>query len=122
MQGLIPEGLDRKGVKLDTKQDYWHPPPQVFLKFNIDGVSKDNPGIASFGGVLRDENYSLLFIFHYHLGRATNNMEELMALEQCLEFLKQDNLHNVIVEADSKLIINSVERICWGTEPKKVSK
>jgi len=88
MQGLIPQGLDRKVLKMDTKQNYWHPPPQGFLKYNIDGASKDNPGIAGCGGVLRDENGSLLFIFHYHLGRATNNVAKLMALEQCLEFLK----------------------------------
>jgi len=35
-------------------------------------------------------------------------MPELMALEQYLEFLKQDNLQNVTVEADFELIINSV--------------
>jgi len=58
------------------------------LKYNIDGASKDNPGIAGCGGVLRDENNSLLFIFHCHLGRATNNMPKLMALEKYLEFPK----------------------------------
>ena len=26
MQGLIPQGLDRKVMTQDTKQDYWHPP------------------------------------------------------------------------------------------------
>lgn len=122
MQGLIPQGLDRMLLKMDTKQDYWHPPPQGFLKQNIDGASKDNPGIVGCGGVLRDENGCLLFIFHCHLGRSTNNMVELMALEQCLEFLKQDNLHNIIVEADLELIINSVKRISYGTEPERVSK
>ena len=75
-------------MKLDIKQDYWHPPPQGFLKYNIDGASKGNLGIAGFGGVLRDENDCILFIFHFHLGRATNNMAELMALEKSLEFLK----------------------------------
>lgn len=122
MQGLIPQGLDRKVLKRDSKQDYWYPPPQGFLKYNIDGAPKDNPGIAGYGGVLRDENGGLLFIFHCHLGRATNNMEELMALEQYLEFLKQDNLQNVIFKADSELNINSVKRNSYGTEKKKVSK
>jgi len=88
MQGLIPQGLDRKVLKLDIKYDYWHAPPKGFFKYNIDGASKDNSSIVGFGGVLRDENNCLLFIFHCHLGRATNNMAELMALEKCLEFLK----------------------------------
>ena len=49
-------------------------------------------------------------------------MEELMALEQCLDFLEQDNCQNVIIEADSELIINLVKRISCGTGPEKVSK
>lgn len=48
-------------------------------------------------------------------------MAELMALEQCLDFLKQDNLQNIIIEVDSELIISSFKRICCGTEPEKVS-
>eukprot|EP00253_Pinus_taeda_P030811 PITA_30811 len=84
--------MDRNVKKLDNKPDYWHPPPQGFLKCNIDGASRGNPGIAGFGEVLRDENGYILFIFHCHFGIATNNMAELMALEQCLEILKQDNL------------------------------
>lgn len=48
-------------------------------------------------------------------------MAELMALEQCLDFLKQDNLQNIIIESDSKLIINLIKRICCGIKPEKVS-
>ena len=81
------------------------------MKYNIDGASEGNPGTASYGRVLRDENESILFIFYFHLGRATNNMVELMAMEQRLDFLEQDNLQNVIVEADSELIIKSIKRI-----------
>jgi len=32
------------------------------MKYNIDGASKGNPGIASYGGVLRDEKG---FIHHF---------------------------------------------------------
>lgn len=106
-------------MNLPNKPDYWHPPPQVFLKFNIDGASKGNPGLAGFG-VLRDDIGCILFILHCHLGRATNNMAEVMVLEQCLDFLKQENLHNIIIEANSEPIINSVKRICCGIEPEKV--
>jgi len=53
MLELIPQGFDRKVMKMNTKQDYWHCPPQGFFKFNIDGSSKGNPGVASFGGVKR---------------------------------------------------------------------
>lgn len=87
MKGIIPQGLSRKDIATDIGKEFWHPPSKGYLKYNIDGASKGNPGIAGFGGVLRDEEGKIIFIFHYHLGRATNNMVELMALEQCMEFL-----------------------------------
>lgn len=122
LQGFMLHSLDNKVSRMESKLDYQHPPPQGFLKFRIDGASKDNPGNAGCGGVLRDDNGSLLYIFHCHLGRATNNMLELLALEQCLKILKRNNIQNVIIEVDSELIIKSVKRISYGTEPKKVSK
>lgn len=73
---------------MDTEQDFWHPPAKGFLKYNIDGASKGNPSTACYGGVLKGVNGCIVFIFHCHLGRATRNMAELMAMEKCLEFLK----------------------------------
>lgn len=72
---------------MDIELDFWHPPTKGFLKYNIDGASKGNLGTAGHGGVLRDENGSIIFIFYCNLGRDTNNMVELMAMEQCLDFL-----------------------------------
>jgi len=92
------------------------------LKFNIDGASKGSPKVAGYGGVITDEQGYIKIIFHSHLEKATNNMVELMALEQSLEILIESNLHNTIIEDDSKLIINSVKKICNGTTPERVSK
>ena len=50
LQGLIPQGLDRKVLIRDSKLDFWHPPPKGFLKYNFDGASKGNTGKASHGG------------------------------------------------------------------------
>jgi len=38
-------------------------------------------------------------------------MAELIALEKCLEFLVDSNLHNIIIEADSELIIKVVKKM-----------
>ena len=102
--------------------DIWKPPPHGFLKVNIDGASKGNPGLAGFGGVTRDEQGRIKEIFYSHLGKATNNMAELMALEQCLEILVDLNSQNVIIEADSELIIKAAKKMCNGTTSEKVSK
>lgn len=49
---------------------------------------------------MRDEEGNIKVIFHSHLGKATDNMAELMAMEQCLEILIEHDTHNVIIEAD----------------------
>ena len=49
-------------------------------------------------------------------------MAELMALEQCLEFLKQDNCHKLMIEADSELVINAAKKLSHGTGSEKVTK
>jgi len=41
--------------QINGGKDFWQPPPHGFLKVNINGASKGNPGMASFGGVTRDE-------------------------------------------------------------------
>jgi len=92
------------------------------MKCNIDRASKGNPGIAGYGGLIRDEKGFIQIIFHSHLGRATNNMAELMAMEHCLEILRVSNLHNTLFEGDSKLIINSIKRNGNGSAPEKVSR
>jgi len=88
LKDLTPHGLERKLSSSVIEKDFWHPPPKGFLKFNIDGDSKGNLGTAGYGGVLRDEQGNVLCISHSHLGKATNNMVELMAMEQCLDLLK----------------------------------
>jgi len=108
--------------QINASKDFWQPPPHGFLKFNIDGASKGNPGMASFGGVNRDEQGCTKDIFHSHLGTATNNMAELMALEKCLEIMIKSNLHNAIIEADFELIINATKKISNGKALGKVSK
>jgi len=88
MQRLSPQGIGKKIDMRELVKDFWNPPLEGFLKYNIDGASKGNPGMEVVGGVLRDENRSIISLFYGHLGKATNNMVELMALEQGPKFLK----------------------------------
>ena len=41
MKGLIPQGLDRKVIKMENEKDLWHPPLKGFLKYDIDGLQKE---------------------------------------------------------------------------------
>jgi len=60
---------------MEMVNEFWNPPPKGFLKYNIDGTSKGNPGMTGFGGVLQDDTGNILFLFHCHVGQANNNME-----------------------------------------------
>lgn len=102
LHSLVPQGTNKDVSKITASKDIWQPPPHGFLKINIEGASKGNPGMAGFGGVIRGEQGRIKDIFHNHLGTTTNNMAELMALEQCLEILVESNLHN----ASLKLTLN----------------
>jgi len=98
----------------------WQPPSHGFLKFNIDRASKGNPGEAGYRGVLRDNEGNKLIIFHISLRDETNNILDLMVMESCLEVLFKHNIHNVIIEVDLELVINSVKRINVGATPEKI--
>jgi len=105
LQSINPQGLTKGVSQISANINIWQPPLHGFLKVNIDKASKGNPGLAGFGGVIRDEKGQINKIFHGHLGKATNNMAELMAQEQGLKILLASNVHNVIIEVDSELII-----------------
>lgn len=49
-------------------------------------------------------------------------MAELIAMEQFLELMEQNNCQNVIVKVIYEIIINLVKRISCGTDLEKVSK
>ena len=65
---------------------------------------------------MRDEEGNIQAIFYNYLGKATNNMVELIAMELLLEILLRHNIQNVIIEADSELVINSVKEINTGDQ------
>lgn len=122
MQGFIPQGLDTKITMREMVKDSWNPPQEGYLKYNIDGASKGSSGLAGFRGVLWDVSRSIISLFYGHLGNTTNNMEELMALELCLEFLKHDHYQNVIIESNLELVIDVAKRISHGIGMVKVTK
>jgi hypothetical protein len=49
--------------------------PQGFVKLNFDGASKGNPRLASYGGLIRDQEHNVLWIYVENYGIANNNNE-----------------------------------------------
>lgn len=121
LQPISPQGIINGVRTMNTGASSWKPPAHGFFKVNIDGASKGNPRVVGFGGAIRDHQGKTKYIFHGHLGKDANNMVELLALEKYLEILVEANLQNVIIEADSKLIIRVAKNIHNGISLDKVS-
>jgi len=77
-----------------------------------DGASRGNPGHASYGFTISDENRKLLYEEGKYIGIATNNVAEYTAVLEALKYIK-DKLaknHQLSIElyADSKLVIEQL--------------
>jgi hypothetical protein len=68
----------------------WSPPPPGFLKLNFDGASRDNPGPAGFGAILRDHMGKITHLIAGFMGENTNNVAELSSLVKGLQKAVQD--------------------------------
>jgi len=55
LQSINPLGIMKIVNLLNTCATIWKPPPYGFLKMNIDGAAKGNPGLVGFGAAIRDD-------------------------------------------------------------------
>jgi hypothetical protein len=58
----------------------WILPGLEALKFNVDGLARCQPGLASIGGVLRDNRGMVLCLFSLFVGSQDSISSELMAI------------------------------------------
>jgi len=74
----------------------------------FDGASRSNPGPASYGGVIYDENGVEQYTYKKYIGTTTNNVAEYKALLNGLLLAKEKGITNLDVYGDSKLVIEQV--------------
>ena len=89
----------------------WYPPDPPLLKLNYDGASKKNPGLAGFGGVFRNAQGIIMWIYYGNLGHTTNNVAEFQALAKGLDIAKQNNFWPLLVEGDSHIATQACKKI-----------
>ncbi|KAL0014093.1 hypothetical protein SO802_001162 [Lithocarpus litseifolius] len=85
----------------------WEKPCSGWFKLNTDGSSLGNPGLAGGGGLIRDENGDWVVGFARKIGIANSFMAELWALRDGLLLCLQTHVQAVIVEMDSKVIVDT---------------
>ena len=87
-------------------------PPQGFLKLNIDGASKGNPGLSGGGAILRNSLGQLVLAGSYFYGICTNMEAEFRALQDGLCLLLGFGLevYPIIIESDSKILVDMIQQ------------
>jgi len=95
--------------RIDTGQ--MDPAPFNTFKLNFNGASRQNPGMAGYGGVVRDHTGAIHLIYHGNIEVNTNNDAELIALLQGLTLVGRYKLLPLIVEGDSEIIIRLIRKL-----------
>lgn len=78
----------------------------IVLRF--DGACKGNPGIGGSGAVVFKDNEPLHECYYYHSRPITNNIAEYIGLIGGLRMCLAHGYKNIVVQGDSKLVIEQV--------------
>ncbi|WMV32529.1 hypothetical protein MTR67_025914 [Solanum verrucosum] len=82
----------------------WKTPIYNRYKLNTDGSAIPNPGKIGGGGILRDDQGSMVYAFAVPLGEGTNNQVEIQAAIFGLNWCIQHGYNCIILEVDSELL------------------
>ncbi len=78
---------------------------------HTDGASRNNPGEAGIGIVIKNESGEVVARIKKYLGSTTNNVAEYTALIQCIEsVIASETFHcsSLVVHTDSELMTKQV--------------
>jgi ribonuclease HI len=78
------------------------------LIINTDGASRNNPGPAAIGVVIRDERGKTLIRISQSIGIATNNQAEYHAIIAALKKALELQASSVLLQADSELVVKQM--------------
>jgi ribonuclease HI len=83
-----------------------------------DGASRGNPGHAGIGGVIEDEQGTVIEEWNGYLGTCTNNVAEYQALLSSLPRLRKLNPSGVRFHLDSELVVRQLNGQYRVKDPK----
>ena len=119
--GLDKSQLDglhkRDRILHPSSPKLWSPPPRLVFKLKFDGASRGNPGAAGYGGLCKNSQGRIIFIFMGTIGRDTNNPVALEGILQGLNCLVRSNNFLAIIEGDSSIMIRMARRFSiWPSQ------
>ena len=98
---------NRVKVKIQVQ---WLPPPSNWVKLNLNDSSMGNPGLAGEGGVIRNEKGEWIKGYARAIGIITRVAAELWALRDGIRLCFALKLPAVIIELDSKLVVDLLNK------------
>nr|AID60103.1 hypothetical protein [Brassica napus] len=114
------------GVHVE-RQIAWFVPENGWVKLNTDGASRGNPGLATAGGALRDEEGKWIGGFSLNIGICSAPLAELWGVYYGLCIAWDKGIRKLEVEVDSKSVVGFLKtgihdshplsflvRLCYG--------
>lgn len=100
------EMLENYMPKLKVTKVLWECPSPRWVKVNIDGASRGNPGRSSIGFVLRNEEGDVLYARGKEVQEGTNSESEARAMLEALRYCVEHDFILIELHKDSMLIKN----------------
>lgn len=97
---------------LKTNDVLWHPPPNGWIKCNIDGLSKGKPMVSACGGIFRNDHVLHVGSFFCSLGYGTALFVEFGAALFSLEKANERHWNHIWIESDSSLVVQDFSNHC----------
>ncbi|XP_060195408.1 uncharacterized protein LOC132624680 [Lycium barbarum] len=107
--------IDGYKPKLKFIHVCWLKPLSMAFKLNTDGISMSKDNKAGAGGILRDHQGSMVMAFTVSMIFCSNNMAETQTSNFGLKWCQQNNVSNLILEIDSKLVVDMINGTCKPT-------
>ena len=85
---------------------------------NVDGASRNNPGPASYGVVLRRPDGSVIETLSKYIGIKTNNEAEYFGLIAALDLARAHRIAKLRIRSDSELLVRQMQGAYKVKSPK----
>jgi ribonuclease HI len=90
----------------------WRRPPEGWIKLNSDGACKGNNGISGCGGLFRNSDGRWIKGYAKKIGSCDAFHAEMWGLYLGLDMAWRDHISYLIIESDSKLLIDMITGNC----------
>lgn len=91
-------------------------PRDNFIKLNFDGALKGNPGNAGFGGIFRDSQKQVRWIYAEWGGEMMNNEAKLWTIHQGLRIAIRNGYTSLEIAGDSQIAIEILKKLSNGRD------